>query len=56
VIARFPTDEPAKAVEWAQAHSEIPEEITAHAKTLGQIGHRILIGETGSSLVKRSWW
>jgi hypothetical protein len=45
VIARFPTDDSAKALEWARAHSDIPEEITAHGKTLGQIGHRILLGE-----------
>ena len=45
VIARFPSDDPGKAVEWARAHSDVPEEITAHGKTLGQIGHRILLGE-----------
>ena len=45
VIARFPTDDPDRAVEWARAHSDIPEEITAHGKTLGQIGHRILLAE-----------
>jgi hypothetical protein len=45
VIARFPTADPGKGVEWATAHPEIPEEITAYAKTLGQIGHRILVGE-----------
>ena len=45
VIVRFPSDEPGKAVEWARAHADIPEEITAHAKTLGQIGHRILVGD-----------
>jgi hypothetical protein len=45
VIVRFPSGAPGKAVEWARAHSDIPEEITAHAKTLGQIGHRILVGD-----------
>ena len=45
VIARFPSDDPGNAVKWARAHSDIPEEITAHGKTLGQIGHRILLGE-----------
>jgi hypothetical protein len=45
VIARFPTADPGKGVEWAKAHPEVPEEITAYAKTLGQIGHRILFGE-----------
>ncbi len=45
VIARFPSDDPGKALEWVRAHSDIPEEITAHGKTLGQIGHRILLAE-----------
>jgi hypothetical protein len=47
VIARFPSDDTGKALEWARAHADIPEDITAHAKTLGQIGHRILLGDTG---------
>ncbi len=45
VIARFPSDDPGKALEWARAHSDIPEEITAHGRSLGQIGHRIVLGE-----------
>ena len=45
VIARFPTNDPVKALEWAQAHPDIPDEITTYGKTLGQIGHRILLGE-----------
>jgi hypothetical protein len=45
VIARFPIEDPGQAVEWARAHPDIPEEITTYGKTLGQIGHRILLGE-----------
>jgi hypothetical protein len=45
VIARFPTEDPGKAIEWVRAHSDVPEEITAYGKTLGQIGHRILLAE-----------
>ena len=32
----------AKAQEWADAHPDIPEEITSYGKSLGQIGHRIV--------------
>jgi hypothetical protein len=45
VIARLPTDDSGKALEWARDHSDIPEDITTYGKTLGQIGHRILFGE-----------
>jgi hypothetical protein len=45
VTVRIATDDPSQALDWARAHPEIPEEITAYGKTLGQIGHRILLGE-----------
>ena len=45
VTARFLTDDPAKSLDWARAHSDVPEEITIYGKALGQIGHRILVGD-----------
>ena len=45
VIVRCPTDDPGKAIEWVRSHPDIPEEITTFGKSLGQIGHRILLAE-----------
>ena len=43
-----------KAAEWARAHAEVPEHITAYGKSLGQIGHRIVTD--GKDLVVIDEW
>ena len=46
VIARFTVSDIGEAVEWAKANAEVPEDITAYGKSLGQIGHRIVTDAT----------
>jgi hypothetical protein len=41
VIARFSVPDVGKAAEWARTHADVPEDITAYGKSLGQIGHRM---------------
>ena len=31
-----------KAAKWARTHADVPEDITAYGKSLGQIGHRVV--------------
>jgi hypothetical protein len=54
VIARFAVRDLGKAKEWADAHPEVPEDITAYGKSLGQIGHRIVTD--GKDLVVIDEW
>jgi hypothetical protein len=41
VLARYSVSDVAKAAEWVRAHAEVPEDITAYGKSLGQIGHKM---------------
>jgi hypothetical protein len=54
VIARFTVSDIGKAAEWAKANAEVPEDITAYGKSLGQIGHRIVTD--GKDLVVIDEW
>jgi hypothetical protein len=54
VIARFKVADVGKAAEWARANAEVPEDITAYGKSLGQIGHRIVTD--GKDLVVIDEW
>jgi hypothetical protein len=54
VIARFAVSDIGKAAEWAKANAEVPEDITAYGKSLGQIGHRIVTD--GKDLVVIDEW
>jgi len=54
VIARFKVSDVAKAAEWAKANAEVPEDITAYGKSLGQIGHKMLTD--GTDLVVIDEW
>ena len=54
VIARFAVSDIGKAAEWAKANAEVPEDITAYGKSLGQIGHRIVTD--GNDLVVIDEW
>jgi hypothetical protein len=54
VIARFSVSDVRKAAKWASTHAEVPENITAYGKSLGQIGHRIVTD--GKDLVVIDEW
>jgi hypothetical protein len=54
VIARFTVPDVGKAAEWARANAEVPEDITAYGKSLGQIGHKMLTD--GNDLVVIDEW
>ena len=54
VVARFSVSDVGKAAEWARAHAEVPEDITAYGKSLGQIGHRMFTD--GKDLVVIDEW
>ena len=54
VIARFTVSDIGKAAEWAKANAQVPEDITAYGKSLGQIGHRIVTD--GKDLVVIDEW
>lgn len=54
VVARFSVSDVGKAAEWARAHAEVPEDITAYGKGLGQIGHRMFTD--GKDLVVIDEW
>jgi hypothetical protein len=54
VIARFTVSDVGKAVEYARNNAEVPEDITAFGKSLGQIGHRIV--SDGKDLVVIDEW
>ena len=54
VIARFTVSDVGKAVEFARTNAEIPNDITAFGKSLGQIGHRMTID--GKDLVVIDEW
>jgi hypothetical protein len=54
VIVRFAVADVGKAAEWAKANAEVPEDITAYGKSLGQIGHRMLTD--GKDLVVIDEW
>ncbi len=54
VIARFKVSDVGKAADWARANAEVPEDITAYGKSLGQIGHRMFTD--GKDLVVIDEW
>ena len=54
VIVRCVVTDLGKAQEWVDAHPDVPEEITAYGKSLGQIGHRIITD--GKDLVVIDEW
>jgi hypothetical protein len=54
VIVRLAVADIGKAAEWAKANAEVPEDITAYGKSLGQIGHRMLTD--GKDLVVIDEW
>lgn len=54
VIARCSVSDVRKAAEWVRAHAEVPEDITAYGKSLGQIGHRVVTD--GKDLVVIDEW
>ncbi len=54
VIARFKVADVGKAAEWARASAEVPEDITAYGRSLGQIGHRMFTD--GKDLVVIDEW
>ena len=54
VIARFSVSDVGKAAQWAKANPEIPEDITAYGKSLGQTGHKMLTD--GKDLVVIDEW
>lgn len=54
VIARFTVADLGKALEWGKASGDVAEDITAYAKSLGQIGHRMLTD--GKDLVVIDEW
>jgi hypothetical protein len=54
VIVRCAVSDVGKAVEYARANPEIPDDITAYGKSLGQIGHRMLTD--GKDLVVIDEW
>ena len=54
VIARFKVADVGKAAEWTRANAEVPEDITAHGKSLGRIGHRMTTD--GNDLVVIDEW
>jgi len=54
VIARFSVTDVRKAAEWARAHAEVPEDITAYGKSLGQRGHKMFTD--GTDLVVIDEW
>jgi hypothetical protein len=54
VIARFNVADVDKSVAWVRANPSIPDEITAYAKSLGQLGHRILTAD-GDLVVLDEW-
>ena len=43
----------ARLPEWARANAEVPEDITAYGKSLGQIGHRMFDRREGSRRDRR---
>lgn len=54
VVARFTVSDVGEALEYAGANPEIPNDITAHGKSLGQIGHRFVTD--GKDLVVIDEW
>ena len=54
VIAGFTVSDVGKALDYARSNAEIPEEITAYGKSLGQIGHRMTTD--GQDLVVIDEW
>jgi hypothetical protein len=54
VLARFAVPDVAASTTWVRANPSIPEEITAYAKSLGQLGHRILT--EGDDLIVIDEW
>jgi len=54
VIVRCAVSDVGKALEFARGNPEIPDEITAYGKSLGQIGHRMLTD--GNDLVVIDEW
>lgn len=54
VIVRCSVSDVNKAAEWVKAHAEVPEDITAYGKSLGQIGHRVTTD--GKDLVVIDEW
>ena len=54
VIARFGVADVDKSLAWVRANPSIPDEITAYAKSLGQLGHRILTAD-GDIVVLDEW-
>jgi hypothetical protein len=54
VIVRCAVSDVGQAVEFTRANPEIPDEITAYGKSLGQIGHRMLTD--GKDLVVIDEW
>jgi hypothetical protein len=54
VIVRCAVSDVGKAVEYAKGNADVPEDITAYGKSLGQIGHRI--ATDGKDLVVIDEW
>ena len=54
VIVRCSCSDVGKAAEWTKTHAEVPEDITAYGKSLGQIGHRVVTD--GKDLVVIDEW
>ena len=54
VIVRCAVSDAGQALEFVRANPEIPHEITAYGKSLGQIGHRMLTD--GKDLVVIDEW
>jgi hypothetical protein len=54
VIARFSVAGVDKSLAWVRANPSIPDEITAYAKSLGQLGHRIATAD-GDLVVIDEW-
>ena len=54
VIVRCAVSDVGKAVEFARSNADIPDDITAYGKSLGQLGHRMLTD--GKDLVVIDEW
>ncbi len=54
VIARCSDSDVQKADEWTRTNAEVPGDITAYGKSLGQIGHRVVTD--GKDLVVIDEW
>jgi hypothetical protein len=54
VIARFTVADVGKALDYARANAEVPEDITAYGKSLGQIAHKMTTD--GNDLVVIDEW